>query len=73
MKEKGEEKIRKIKELLEKLEILAVDVDITFNADAWTEEKQNEIAKLCGEKVWEFFRYEETTGKDKKLLIRIRW
>ena len=34
MKEKGEEKIRKIKELLEKLEILAVDADITFNADA---------------------------------------
>ena len=57
---------KEVIELIKDTEIVNFDITITGeNIDI------NEIARLCGEKMLEFYIYEDTTTHKKKL-IRIR-
>jgi len=61
---------KEIIKLLKQLKKAAVvDFDITLNAE---EIDINEIAKFCGEELYEFWIYEDITKRISRKLIRIR-
>ena len=59
-----------ILQLLQELDQITMDFDITIDASNLLDIDINRIAKFCGEKAWEFYVYHSQT-EDKKL-VRVR-
>jgi len=57
-------------QLLQELDKMSTDFDITINASNLLDIDINKLARIAGEKLWEFYVYYSQT-EDKKL-IRIR-
>jgi len=57
--------------ILEELDKIATDFDITFDAEGWTAEDLFKMAEFCGEKMWEFAQVLDIT-RDKRTFVRVR-